>query len=224
MGSFNQRAVNAEGQPGNARERILDTAYTLFSRHGIRAVGVDTVVAESGVAKMTLYRHFPSKDDLVLAFMQLREELWTRGWVEAETGRRASTPAERLLAIFDIFDEWFHTKDFEGCSFINVLLEIDDRESVVHVAAARHLANIRAFLRSLAEEAGVRDPETFARQWHTLMKGSIVAAGEGDANAARAAKEVAKLLLAHERVAQELGESAGSPPPARSRRRSVSTA
>lgn len=220
MGSFNQRAVTAEGQSTNARERILNTAYALFSRSGIRAVGVDTVVAESGVAKMTLYRHFPSKDDLVLAFMERREELWTRGWVEAETGRRASSPGERLLAIFDIFDEWFRRADFEGCSFINVLLEIDDRDNVVHTAAARHLANIRAFVQSLAEEAGVRDPATFARQWHTLMKGSIVAAGEGDKDAARAAKEVAKLLLAHERVAQEMGEPA-APARARSARRTA---
>jgi AcrR family transcriptional regulator len=222
MGSFNQRAVTPEGQSGNARERILGTAYNLFSRHGIRAVGVDTVVAESGVAKMTLYRHFPSKDELVLAFLERREELWTRGWVEAETGRRATTPGERLLAIFDIFDEWFHQDDFEGCSFINVLLEIDDRTNVVHAAAVGHLANIRGFVRGLAEEAGVRDPETFARQWHTLMKGSIVAAGEGDANAARAAKEVAKLLLAHERVAQELGEPAASSRPPRPGRRTAS--
>jgi len=224
MGSFNQRAVTPEGQSGNARERILGAAYNLFSRHGIRAVGVDTVVAESGVAKMTLYRHFASKDDLVLAFLERREELWTRGWVEAETGRRATTPGERLLAIFDIFDGWFHQDDFEGCSFINVLLEIDDRTNVVHAAAVRYLANIRAFVRGLAEEAGVRDPETFARQWHTLMKGSIVAAGEGDANAARAAKEVAKLLLAHERVAQELGEPATSSRPPRSGRRAASSA
>ena len=214
MGSFNQRAVTPDTQSGNARDRILDTSYALFSRHGVRAVGVDTVVAESGVAKMTLYRHFPSKDDLVLAFMERREELWTRGWVEAETGRRATNPGERLLAIFDIFDEWFHRDDFEGCSFINVLLEIEDPSHVIHAAAVRHLATIRAFVRGLAEQAGVRDPNTFARQWHMLMKGSIVAAGEGDANAARAAKEVAKLLLAHERVAHELGEPAAPTRPA----------
>ena len=199
-----------------ARDRILDTAYELFSRNGIRAVGVDTVVAESGVAKMTLYRHFPSKDDLVLAFMVDREQRWTRGWVEEETARRAKTPAERLLAIFDIFDEWFHQDDFEGCSFINVLLETCDRQSPIRAAAIAHLATIRAFLRGLATEAGVRDPDNFSRQWHTLMKGSIVAAGEGDRDAARRAKEVARLLLAHERLAHELGDPA---PPKRAARR-----
>lgn len=213
MDTLGQTERPAEGPPGNARERILDTAYTLFSRHGIRAVGVDTVVAESGVAKMTLYRHFPSKNDLVLAFLERREQLWTRGWVEEETGRRATTPGERLLAIFDIFDEWFHRDDFEGCSFINVLLEIEDPTHVVHAAAVQNLATIRAFLRRLAEEAGVPDPDTFSRQWHMLMKGSIVTAGEGDADAARRAKEVGKLLLA-----QALGELEPRKRPARSRR------
>ena len=111
-----------------ARDRILDTAYDLFSRHGIRAVGVDRIVAESGVAKMSLYRHFPSKDDLVLPFLQEREQRWTKDWLQAEAERRGATAAERMLAIFDVFGEWFVIEDFEGCSFINVLLEFDDRE------------------------------------------------------------------------------------------------
>lgn len=189
-------AVLDEAPPSNARERILDTAYALFSRYGVRAVGVDTVVAEAGVAKMTLYRHFPSKDDLVLAFLERREERWTRAWLQAEVERRASAPSERLLAIFDVFDEWFHRDDFEGCAFINVLLEVEDRTHPVHLAAVARLASIRSFLAELAEQAGVRSPDSFSRQWHMLMKGSIVAAGEGDQNAARLVKEVAQMLLA----------------------------
>jgi AcrR family transcriptional regulator len=183
---------------GQARERILATAYDLFSRHGIRAIGVDTIVATSGVAKTTFYRHFPSKDDLVLAFLERREERWTRDWLQEEVQRRASTPAERLLVIFDVFDEWFRTRGFEGCSFINVLLEIEDATHPVHTAAVEHLATIRAFLHGLAEQVGVRDPGEFSRQWHMLMKGSIVAAGEGDTDAARTVKKVAALLLADE--------------------------
>jgi AcrR family transcriptional regulator len=182
---------------GGARERILDAAYELFSRHGVRATGIDAIIAASGVAKMSLYRHFPSKDDLVVAFLERREELWTRAWLQAEVETRASHASDRLLAVFDVFDGWFRTPDFEGCSFINVLLEIEDRANPVHTAAVDHLATIRAFLRELAEEAGVRDPEAFSRQWHMLMKGSIIAAAEGDADAARRAKEVAALLLAH---------------------------
>src|ERR687895_1242404 len=113
-----------ERRPGAPRERVLDTAYELFSRRGIRAVGIDEVVVRAGVAKATLYRHFPSKDDLVLAFLERREERWTRDWVEAEARRRGETPEEQLLAIFDAFDEWFRRDDFEGCSFVNVLLEV----------------------------------------------------------------------------------------------------
>jgi AcrR family transcriptional regulator len=180
---------------GDARERILAAAYELFSRDGIRAVGIDAIIARSGVARMTLYRHFASKDDLVLAFLERREELWTRDWLEAEVGRRASDPRERLLAIFDVFDEWFRREDFEGCSFINVLLEIADPASPLSRASAKHLARIRAFLERLATEAHIEDADGFARQWHILMKGSIVAAGEGDREAARRAREVGALLL-----------------------------
>jgi AcrR family transcriptional regulator len=182
-----------------ARERLLESAYELFSRRGIRAVGVDEVIARAGVAKATLYRHFPGKDDLVLAFLERREEVWTRAWVEGEARRLGKTPEDRLLAIFDLFDEWFHREDFEGCSFINVLLETSDRTSRVGEASVVHLATIRSIVRALAEEAGLRDSEAFSHSWHILMKGSIVAAAEGDVEAAQRAKAMARLLLAEYR-------------------------
>jgi AcrR family transcriptional regulator len=178
-----------------ARERILDTAYDLFSRRGIRAVGIDTIVEQSGVARMTLYRHFASKDALVLAFLERREQRWTKDWLQRAVEQRASDPEQRLLAIFDVFDEWFRQTDFEGCAFINVLLEIGDPTHVLHHASAEYLARIRVFVADLAREAGVADPEPFARQWHILMKGSIVAAGEGDHEAAKRAQYMGRLLL-----------------------------
>jgi AcrR family transcriptional regulator len=180
----------------DGRERILDTAYELFSKHGTRAVGVDRIIAEAGTAKMTLYRNFASKDALIVAFLAAREERWTRGWLQAEVERRADTAAGRLLAIFDVFAEWFVLPEFEGCSFINVMLELTDRGDPGRVASVRHLSVIREFLAGLAAEAGVADPEAFAHQWHILMKGSIVAAAEGDARAAARAQEVGALLLA----------------------------
>ena len=179
-----------------ARQRILDTAYDLFSRHGVRAVGVDRIVAESGVAKMSLYRHFPSKDALVLSFLQEREQRWTKDWLGAEVEARAAAPAQRMLAIFDVFGEWFALPDFEGCSFINVMLELTDRQDPGRVASVKHLSVIREFLSALAAEAGIEEAEPFARQWHILMKGSIVAAAEGDALAAQRAQEMGRLLLA----------------------------
>jgi AcrR family transcriptional regulator len=181
---------------GSARERIDRTAYELFSRHGIRAVGIDKIIARSGVAKMTLFRHYPSKDRLALSFLRRREELWVRTWLQGEVERRASDARERLLAIFDVFDKWFRRSDFEGCSFIRVLLEIDDRTDPVRVATVQHLEMIRDFLRQLATDAGIVDADGFSRQWHLLMKGSIVAAVEGDRDAALRAKQLGMLLLA----------------------------
>src|SRR3979490_1912813 len=93
------------------RERIDRTAYALFSRHGVRNVGVDTLAARAGVAKMTLYKHYPSKDSLALAFLRRREELWTHSWLQREGGRRGRTPGAKLLAIFDVFDKGFRRSD-----------------------------------------------------------------------------------------------------------------
>lgn len=175
----------------------MRAAYELFSRGGTRAVGVDAVVARAAVAKMTLYRHFPSKQDLVLAFLERREQLWTREWLAAEVVRRESRPAARLLAIFDVFSEWFHAEDFEGCTFIQVLLEHTDLSDPVRVTTVANLENIRGFLRGLAADAGIEDTDSFARQWHILMKGSIISALEGDVEAAMRAKEMGTLLLRH---------------------------
>ncbi len=190
------RAGKPLSRLASARERIDRTAYELFSRHGIRAVGVDTISARSGVAKMTLYRHYPSKDDLALAFLRRREELWTRSWLQKQVERRARTPAAQLLAVFDVFDKWFRRSDFEGCSFVKVLLEHGDPGHPVRKAAQAHLATIRAFLSQLAADAGVRDAAGFARQMQMVMTGSIVAAYAGDRDAARRAKETGLLLLA----------------------------
>jgi AcrR family transcriptional regulator len=183
----------------SARERILDTAYELFSHRGIHDVGVDELVERAGVAKATLYRHFPSKDELVLAFLKQREQIWTYGWVEREARRRGGTPEEQLLGIFDLFDEWFHRDDFEGCSFVNVLLEFGDLDHPVGRASADYLENIRSVIRSLALAAGLRDADGFALSWHILMKGSIVQAAEGDRDAAKRAQALGSLLIEQHR-------------------------
>ena len=166
----------------------------MFSTRGVRDVGVDEVIERAGVAKATLYSHFPSKDDLVLAFLEERERRWTVDWVEAGARGRGSEPTEQLLAIFDLFDEWFHREDFEGCAFINVMLEMGP-DHPVGSASVRHLETIRAMVRRLADEAGLRDPRSFAGSWHILMKGSIVQAVEGDLDAARHAKSMARSLI-----------------------------
>ncbi len=184
-----------EGGSSEARERLLEAAYELFSRRGIQAVGIDAIIERSGVARQTMYRHFASKQDLVLAFLERRDEIWTRKWLQGEVERRSVDPREQLLAIFDVFDAWFRSSQFEGCSFINVMLEHPDPEHPLHVESSAYLQRIRDFLAELAGRAGVGEPETFAREWHILMKGSIVAAGEGDREAARRAQRIGALLL-----------------------------
>lgn len=182
----------------NARERILDASYELFSQRGIGAVGVNEVIDRADVATATLYRHFPSKDELVLAFLHLREQRWTKDFVEAGAVSRGSDPEERLLAIFDVFDEWFHRDDFEACSFINVLLEMGT-EHPAGTASIWHLEQIRSIVSRFAEEAALSGAEAFARSFHILMKGSIIAASEGDTQAAQRGKSMARLLIEQHR-------------------------
>jgi AcrR family transcriptional regulator len=182
------------GPRPQARKRILDAAYDLFSTRGIRAVGIDEIVARAEVAKATLYRHFRTKDELVLSFLEQREELWTKELIVAEARRRGGTPEDQLIAIFDVFDEWFHDEKFEACSFINTLLEMGP-EHIVGKAAVVYLDNIRGFVAALGEEAGLRDTESFASSYQLLMKGSIVSAAGGDLEAAHRAKPIARLVI-----------------------------
>ena len=190
-------SAQRSGQPtgSGARERLISAAYELFSHHGVRAVGVNAIIERSGVARQTMYRHFGSKQDLVIAFLERREQLWTRDWLEAEVQRRATTPDARLLAIFDVLDGWFRGADFEGCSFINVMLEHPDRSDPVHRAATAYLARIQQLVEDLARRAGIADAEGFAREWQILLLGSSVAARAGDRDAALRAKKIAIGLL-----------------------------
>jgi AcrR family transcriptional regulator len=179
-------------------DRILATAYELFSRRGIRDVGTNELISRSGVAKATFYRHFPSKDALVLAFLALRDQVWTVDLIVSEARRRGSTPEERLLAVFDVFGDWFHRDDFEACTFINVLLEMGP-EHPLGKASIGYLSRIRGHIEALAAEAGLKRTEEFARSWHILMKGSIISATEGDFLASKRAQQMAGWLIEHHR-------------------------
>jgi AcrR family transcriptional regulator len=179
-------------------DRILATAYELFSHRGVRDVGINELIERSGVAKSTFYRHFPSKDALVLAFLALRDQVWTVDLIVSEARRRGTTPESRLLAIFDVFGDWFQRDDFEACTFINVLLEMGPGHPLGE-ASIGYLARIRGHIQALAEEAGLERPDEFARSWHILMKGSIISATEGDFLASKRAQQMAGWLIAHHR-------------------------
>lgn len=180
--------------PVSARERILEAAYTLFSARGVRGVGVDEIIERSGVAKATLYRHFASKDALVIAFLQRREERWLVGFVEAEARRRGATGRERLLAIFDVLDDFFHSDEFDGSAFVEVLLEMGPDHPLGR-ACIGHLRTKRKIIATLAAEAGLADPDELAHSLQLLMEGAIVAAIGGDDRSATRARAMAAQLI-----------------------------
>jgi AcrR family transcriptional regulator len=187
----------------SARERILCAAYELFGRRGIRAVGTDEVIARAGVAKATLYRHFATKNDLVLAVLERREQLWTHGLIKEQSGLLGDTPEEKLLAIFDVMHEWFQSRDgYEGCSFINVLLELG-AEHPAGRASVAHIDNVRDIVRQRALAAGLTDVEDFASSWHILMKGAIILAAVGDLEAAHRAQKMARSLIQQHKPAAD---------------------
>lgn len=177
----------------------MTVAYDLFSRRGVRGVGVNELISRSGVAKASFYRHFASKDELVLAVLERRDRQWTVDAIISEARRRGDTPEEQLLAIFDVFADWFARDDFEACSFVNILLEMGPGHPLGQ-ASVDYLAKVRGHVQQLAEEAGLRDAENFSRSWHILMKGSVVSAVEGDRAAAGRARQLAGWLIAHHRA------------------------
>lgn len=177
-----------------ARERILETAYELFTHRGFRAVGVDEIIASTGVAKATFYRHYPTKYSLGVAALGVREQRWTRDLIEAQAHARARTPDEQLLAIFDVLDEWFQSPDFEGCTFMKMLLEVGS-DHPLGAACIGYLENVRAVLQGLAREAELHDIGEFAHLFHALMQGSILAACEGDLESAKRMRPLARLLI-----------------------------
>lgn len=175
-------------------ERLLETAYELFSARGVRDVGVDELVERAGVAKATLYRHFASKDELILAFLQLREERWTMGWLEKRVRERGGPPEQQLLTAFDLFEEWFREPEYSGCPFIKILLEMGPAHPA-GAACVEHLEKVRDFLTQLATDADFRDPAELALSIQLLLYGSIIHAAAGFPSAAQRAKTMAKAVL-----------------------------
>lgn len=157
----------------NLQERILQTASALFYRQGIKSTGVDAVVKAAGTTKMSLYKYFPSKDDLVLAHLcQSRAAMLTR--IQSAIDSGGDTPRQKLLAVFDVFAAMLDTPEFRGCPFINAAAEFAEENNPVQQAAAEFYAEFRKLLEGLAEQAGSRDAEQLAAQLILLISGAIV--------------------------------------------------
>jgi AcrR family transcriptional regulator len=180
------------------RERLTQAAYPLFARRGIKDVTLEEIERAAGVAGEELAAVYSCRDEAAADFLARRSRDWTIGMIEAGARKRGTTPEERLLAIFDVFDDWFHRDDFEACSFINVLLEMGAAHPLGK-ASIEYLVHIRQIVTTLAEEANLCEPAEFARSWHILMKGSIISASEGDVHAAKRSKKMARALIREHR-------------------------
>ena len=177
------------------KDHLVETALGLFYKNGFHATGIDTILAESGVAKMTLYKYFKGKDDLILAALELRDRRWM-GWFRDELQRRGKTPQQRLLAVFDALGDWFGQEDFRGCMFINAASEYCGLDGRIGEVAARHKRMVREEIRRLAEEANVGRPAALADQLALLVEGAIVMAlMEEGSDWASTAKEAARTLI-----------------------------
>ena len=185
--------------PRDKREQLVETALDLFGREGFHATGIDRILAEAGVAKMTLYHHFRSKDELILAALRLRDERFRNEFMR-RVEKRTDDPVERLLAIFDVLGEMAGATPSRGCLFINACAEFGDRDSPVYAIAAEHKRLVLAFVEELTAAAGARSPDELARQLCLLMEGTAVTVQVScDAGAVRDAREAARLLVSSSR-------------------------
>jgi AcrR family transcriptional regulator len=176
------------------KDKVFQTASGLFYRHGYRSIGVDTLAAESGIGKMTLYRHYPSKDDLILAYLKDSNEIFWNSFDQI-TGD-AATPREKLLAFFQSLQDYVQSPACYGCPFLNVATEFPEAEYPGHQVAVEHKQSVRARFRQLAREAGAKKPDVLADQLFLLMDGAYMAARMfGTKNPAAHLAEAAQTLI-----------------------------
>jgi len=189
--------------PPSRREELVDAAMRVFYRHGFHASGLDRILEEGGISRMTLYNHFKSKDELIVAALRRRDEIF-RNRMMKFVESRTKAPLDRLLAVFDFHEQWFTGKDFCGCMFINASAEFADPLSPPRQVAAEHKRAIVRYLADLGRQCGLADPDSIADQLNILIEGSIVTAqvvgqvhdsGADPGAAARLAKQMAERIL-----------------------------
>ncbi len=179
----------------NKRAELIQKSLILFYRNGFHATGMDLVAKETGVSKTSIYKHFRTKEELILAVLRLRDENF-RNWFFRRMEDLADTPRGQLLAMFDALEEWFTQDGFQGCMFIKASAEFQDRNHAINQQAMAHKNLLTDHFRKLAELGGYPDPDALARQLLILKEGAIVIAAMSHTNTpARQARHVAEMLL-----------------------------
>jgi AcrR family transcriptional regulator len=185
----------ARAAAANAREKILATAFRLFYAQGFRAAGIDSIIAESGVAKATFYKYFPAKEDLVLAYLDQVDRVWT-GQLHAAAEAAGDEPAAQLVGLFDALATACRRDGYRGCAFINAAAE-SPAGTRVHDRTVAHKQQTLAWIRDLAGRAGARDPDQLARSLTLLLDGGLASGVlDGSPDAAGAARSAAAHLVA----------------------------
>ena len=177
------------------REKILHVASDLFHTRGINSTGVDTIVAVAGTTKMTLYKYFHSKEELILEVLQKSHQDF-EGWLSDKLTKNTQEPAEKLQKLFDFIEEWVAAPDFRGMAFIKASAEFPNEENAVHRLSAEQSRQFREYLATLATSAGVKDADGLALQLSLLIEGAMQAEQmKRGSGAVTYAKKAAKILI-----------------------------
>lgn len=177
------------------RRKLLQTACRLFCKEGIHATGIARIIEESGVSRRTLYLHYGSKENLLKAVFEAEANIWFH-WFDSDLPNMKCSPVNRLLALFDLMQKWFYSKDFYGCVFINAVAEHDKSNSWVQEIANKHREKINAKLQTMVAESGAKDPELITEKLSLLIDGTIVTAMvTGNGEIARIGRSAAEDIL-----------------------------
>ena len=181
--------------PASRRDHLVEVAANLFEQDGYHATGIDHILDVAGVAKMTLYNHFKSKDDLIVAALDYRDRQFMT-WLTGQVAATQTDARGKLLAAFDALEAWCRSDDFRGCLFTSATNEYKDRDHPVHQQAADHIRHIFEFLLSLAQDTNAPDPRPLAQQLLVLFQGAISVTHALDAPiAARQARRAAEAMI-----------------------------
>lgn len=177
------------------REVVIDTAIVLFKKYGINSTGVESIIKEANVSKKTLYNHFKTKDDLILASLRKDDEIG-RNSLMRYAEQASDDPKFQILAIFDFYNLWFNSVNFNGCLFTNSAGEIAEENAAGKRICAEHKRLIQQYIENLAIEASIDNPKDIALKLNLLLEGSIVYAYVMEnKSAALEAKKIAALIL-----------------------------
>lgn len=177
------------------REKILHVASDLFHTRGINSTGVDTIVAVAGTTKMTLYKYFRSKEELILEVLQRGHQDF-ENWLSDKLAQNARKPSERLQKLFDFIEEWVTAPDFRGMAFLKASAEFPNEENAIHRLSADQSRKFRQYLAELATDAGVKDADGLALQLSLLIEGAMQAEQmKRGSGAIKYAKKASKILI-----------------------------